>query len=584
MSSNPRSLERFRRPGAASLSAWFLPLVFGVGCGADPSSQTLNANTQEPLVCPSTIDPTRSLGIADLPVLEATNKGVARFSLERVLSQIAKTGQLKPKLTASDVYQRLFDSNNNKAGGKIADGQHCDDEQDGRGQATLNGFPLQCPRQEGALADLSLHNPFCSGPNCDPYTPIAITNRFDLAPPDGSNCGQYRIVFGKGPNATPLALAATVPGVNGAPATSGVPGTNRNLIIFEAILPNPEPDCGVAACAPVVEYWAKLTSVNDPAVRAQLLDDFFFKGVHGFGPAVHWNNYTGHVNPDTKVQESGQIRANQFMNTVNGVINGQQWELREYNLRKTCTGNDDKCTGQARLVTVKSNPSSSLFDDNNTSPIAQSFRDPTNPAGLIAQLSSLTVGNVNQISLGGLDPIFNVGQSTEQLGPLPINPLNQDSNYTPNFNPSGAFSAALQTALTTAGSTLTPGQIVRRVETQACAGCHELSTSAALKFGGVADANMLGGGLIWPDTNTFTQTSEKVLAPLAGSLVACDTTCTASPTTCQCAWILSPALNNVFLPARASNMLTFLTNNGCGSGRCGDKDERITETKGDHGE
>ena len=158
--------------------------------------------------------------MVDLPTLDATDWFGARlFSLKRVLNQLAATSDAKRGGERAELYRRLFDTNNTQALGFVADGQHCDDIKDESGNPVFNGFPIQCPRQEGALADLSQHDPFCSGAGCEPYSPIAIVNRFDLAPPDGQTCGQYRIVFGKGTGGeTPVALAGNkVPGAAPAP-------------------------------------------------------------------------------------------------------------------------------------------------------------------------------------------------------------------------------------------------------------------------------------------------------------------------------------------------------------------------------
>ena len=97
-------------------------------------------------------------------------------------------------------------------------------------------------------------------------------------------------------------------------------------------------------------------------------------------------------------------------------------------------------------------------------------------------------------------------------------------------------------------------------------------------FGGALATNDLGPSgpgktpLIWPDVapgpdadpgpdvvraNAFTQISEAVLVPLQPGVV-CDTACTAQPTTCQCAWEVSAALKDVFLPFRRDHMADFL--------------------------
>lgn len=504
------------------------------------------------------IDTRRSLAVIDLPTLAATHgNGTPRFSLERVLTQLVATSGAPMGGGAAELYQRIFDTNNTKAQGFVADGQHCDDVKDSNGIPVLNGFPLQCPRQEGVLAAPGLHDPFCSGVGCDPYSPVAITNRFDLAPENGRTCGQYRIVFGKGTaGQTPVALAG-----------NKVP-FDRNLLIFEAVLPNPHPQHGLAGCAPVVEFWAGLSAIQSPAQRGKELDRFFFKGLPGFAPALDFRHFTGEVHPQTGVQLSGQIRSNQFMFTV-----GQQaWQLREYNVERSCPGHHKPCVAKVKLVTTKVNPSASLFDDTDTSPAALAFRSPGNPGGFLGQVAALAASDLNQINMDGLSPQFNSGQSTSS--PRFNSPVLNDTNYNVLFNPGGAFAAKIQAKLDGLGSALTPTEIVRRAQTQSCAGCHELSTSTAFApppfgFGGAQNANQLGGGLVWPDAAkggpavgslpAFSQTSEVNLQPIdPASGVSCTPVCTANPKTCQCEWQISSAMLDVFLPARRARMAAFL--------------------------
>jgi outer membrane receptor for Fe3+-dicitrate len=105
-----------------------------------------------------------------------------------------------------------------------------DDGGDGGGEpgfGAINGYPLECPRVEANQID-----------NMAQWFPISISNRFDLAPADGANCGQQRIVLANN-------------------------SEGRMFMIFEAQIPNPNPGCGLAACRPVVEFWAQLDGVTD---------------------------------------------------------------------------------------------------------------------------------------------------------------------------------------------------------------------------------------------------------------------------------------------------------------------------------
>src|SRR6185369_17666643 len=103
-----------------------------------------------------------------------------------------------------------------KAGSLFPNDPHCDDP------GAINDFKLACP-----LADAVLRN---GQPTA--FFPTALTNRFDLAPRNGAHCGEYRIVYALGD-------------ANG----------SRDFIIFEGILPNPNPSCGIESCRPVVKFW-----------------------------------------------------------------------------------------------------------------------------------------------------------------------------------------------------------------------------------------------------------------------------------------------------------------------------------------
>ena len=179
----------------------------------------------------------------------------------------------------------------------------------------INGFPYSCPRAEGRQADL---NPFDGADACDGYTAIAFSNRFDLADKDrGLHCGEYRIVFARNSGFGTEQNCQTGNG-------------KRNLIIFEALVPNPRPPyspveptpdkifVNLAGCQPIVEFWLSLSNPNmSTAARGKALHDFFLKGLpyDGIGPVVDARNYAGGP-------ASGQIRTNQFMQP--------HWTLREF--------------------------------------------------------------------------------------------------------------------------------------------------------------------------------------------------------------------------------------------------------------
>ena len=172
-------------------------------------AQSLRATATCP-VSPPDIDPRRSLFITDVEVLDQA------VSLEDVLTALADdVGH--PAFGPGVLWEQLWDTQNTGPG--LGLGFNCDDQVDASGTPALNGFPIQCPRNEGAEIDV---DPFDPGAESF-YRPIALVNRMDLAPTDGANCGEFRVIFARS-------------------------GGSRNLLIFEAVLPNPSPGCGLSGC------------------------------------------------------------------------------------------------------------------------------------------------------------------------------------------------------------------------------------------------------------------------------------------------------------------------------------------------
>ncbi|MCK1604766.1 hypothetical protein IVB02_26020 [Bradyrhizobium sp. 166] len=184
---------------------------------------------------------------------------------------------------------------------------HCDQESapDAQGFSKRNGFPLRCPR----TAEADQPNPFVADPK-DPngYTAVAYVNRFDLAAENAKDCGEYRIIFAR---------------------SSGFSNQlNRNLIIFGARVPNPNPAGGAIdtheGCRGIQEFWLGL---GDTKLKAKDLNDrlkgFFLRGdLAGFGQNIPPVMSAANFGPAT-----GQIRTNQFMGQP---IKGSfEWTLRE---------------------------------------------------------------------------------------------------------------------------------------------------------------------------------------------------------------------------------------------------------------
>ncbi|WP_073560566.1 hypothetical protein [Archangium sp. Cb G35] len=400
------------------------------------------AGTEEDIV----VDPRRSLAVTDEVIL-------ARFSFEEVMNRLAEQSGV-PGLTGLRLYQEWWDSQR-KAPGLGLGGPHCGDELLPDGKPGFNRFPYSCPREEWRQA---LENPFLEpATSAAAYVPIGLFNRFDLAAADGSDCGEYRIVFAR---------------------RSGMSELNqRNLIAFEGVLPNPKPRKGLDGCRKVARFWAELSREPDPAARAEALYRFYFEGVGKFPPVIHPDRFGNATEGAT-----GQVRTNQFIqqSTTQGT-----WTLREFRLRTRCTGNT--CMMRFEPDLVKTNPAGILFSAKQEHPLKEAFSE-----ALVSQVESLAVNDLLRFSLD-VEERFNSGQS--------------HANGTENLyahqlgKGDGPLRRKLQQRLNELGSPLSVDNIVARAQVLSCAGCHQLSTNADL-----------GGGLSWPDKKTpftFVHVSER---------------------------------------------------------------------------
>jgi hypothetical protein len=170
-----------------------------------------------------------------------------------------------------------------------------------------------------------------------------------------------------------------------------------------------------------------------------------------------------------------------------------QWELREFRLSQACsgTGTGTGCTLTANNTYVQNNPFGGLFQKSGSG--LTTFQ-----SEFIQQVPSLAASSIPLISMSTPN-VDNAGESDEQ-------DTSNDYAFQAGLEPGSsepenkALSKAIQTELTKLQSSLTPQDILNRATTQACAGCHQVST-----FG---QPSALGGGLTWPASNGFTQIDE----------------------------------------------------------------------------
>jgi hypothetical protein len=423
------------------------------------------------------LDERKSIFVTDVEILK-------HFTFEELMEKLAHDSH--SGLTKEQFFQQWWDTANPKTTFSLPfGGPNCD-------SGLVNTFPYACPRNEGQQV---IFNAF--GPPATPatYTAIALSNRFDLTTPPskgGGDCGEYRIVFERKSGATdPL---------------------NRNLIIFEAVLPNPHPDPhSLKACRPVQEFWEGLSAPGlSIATRAHKLHDFYYEGLREahIEPVVMAKHY-GSAAPNA----SGQIRTNQFM----AGSAPQIWMLRQFHIVK----------GKVIPVPVATNPPASLFDETINQPLGSSFR-----SEFLSQVASLSVPSPtpNAIDLISMETAsqYDDGESQETPPPTPA-PM----DYLAAFANSPTFKNLIQGKIPP-GSTLTPVDVVTRAQTQSCAGCHHISVGA-----------QLGGSLgAWPSTLPPTFTHEQLANPESG------------PDGLR--YQISDALKNVFLPFRKHVIKTFL--------------------------
>lgn len=449
---------------------------FGTGCSGTTGQVEVGSQSIEQAVAVRTVDARRSLAVTEQTIL-------SRFSLQRVFTQLVQQSAV-PGLTPTALFQQWWDTQNPGPG--VYPGAHCDDTLTAPIGSTLNGYSYLC--RDGAEGAQVSCDPFAVASPCA-YIPIGLFNRFDQAPENGAHCGEYRIVYAK---------------------QSGVASTtDRNLLIFEAALPNPHPQQGLKGCQKVVDTWANLTPQDNVQARAAALEDFYFSGQGAVSPVISISNFGDNA------LGAGQIRTNQFSNTTTG------WSLREFKLFRTCVGNS--CTA-LRFVPVsdKNNAFGPLFDPNSTNIQAAAFR-----AFFPSQVSNLNASSVPALDIQMADT-FNTGQS-QASGVTAA-----EMRYPLHFGTAASsLRSALQSQLSSLGSMLTPDDIVLRAQALSCAGCHRLSNEVAL-----------GGGVVWPASLGFTHVTERV-TEFAGSEVR---------------FVLSDALLTQFLPARKVILEEYLNN------------------------
>lgn len=343
-------------------------------------------------------------------VIETSDIALSNITLRETLDA-ALLNAGRPGI-ADDAYRSLIDSYAPLALGQEPGASHCDDQLVA-GQPSLNGFPLDCGRDEAQQIN-----------NLDNWFPIAYVNRLDLAPTDGANCGQARIIF-----------------ANNSPV-----GNGRMLMIIEATVPNPSPTCGVDGCFPIADFWSSLETEPDSFTRGLLLRQAFLDGA--IIPGV-----PAFINAENLGPNGGQIRTNNF--------NSSPWTLREFQF-------EAGPTATLRPAPTAESPNGELWNDNNVDPTAVACR-----TAFIDAIPGLTTNNVAAMSL----VVPEICKNSESK-----NDFFSEDYRLHLQNGTGAYENDLNNALL--GTGLTAVEYADRARfAGSCIGCHEETAGLPLGNG-----------------------------------------------------------------------------------------------------
>ncbi|HET7731158.1 MAG TPA: hypothetical protein VFK48_14105, partial [Usitatibacter sp.] len=465
------------------------------------------------------IDVHRSLFVHDRATLDAD--GGALFPLAKTLQKIADqvnaaTGASAPTppTTALSIFRQLWDTQAVAPGAvPTPSSPHCDDN-----GGTVNGFPNACRPEAAEAAD-------ATPATMNAYRIVAAVNRIDLAHEGWRNCGEYRLIYAKPEN-----------------------GIQRNLVIFEAVLPNPKPGCR-EGCMDVARFWRDLSANADPVDRGRKLEKFFYEGLTGFRPVVHVDHYSAKgVTGSYGSSGSGQIRTNQFL--------GFPWILKEFKTVIDCGASP--CRFDLVPIMVKVNPHGELWNED----IANGAAAPMNAlaqafqAGVLNPATLDSLGNAHLLRFGySVDLAHDAAQSISLATP------GFKDNYRDQLNAATGATTVFRTNLAAAATArgLTSNQMVNRAMAQSCAGCHKPGT-----FG--LDAPGSIGPTITPAGTLATSW------PLDAGFVHVDTAISAAPLPefgaspafgSGLGNAISPALRDFFLPDRKNFLLAQLNAATC---------------------
>jgi hypothetical protein len=395
----------------------------------------------------------RALVVTDPEVLE-------RFSLGRVLNQLISRMQVP--VQPLELMQYLFDTQNSTANAVFPAAVHCDSPDN----LIAGALPTSCPRTEGKLANSS---GFLTPGHADYFYPVALINRFDLAPRQGSNCGEHRIIYAK---------------------WSGRTNPNERVFLaFEASLANPKAPDTLSGCRPVAKMWASLADETDMQAVADRLEAFYFEGIEGFMPVVLPEHYGlaasneteeggGYGDPEGRPRR-GQLRVSQGLQ--------DPWEFREYHLHLPV--NSSQLPLFWGPVRTKNNPVADLFDSTASVPNGVEFRQQ-----FLESLPNLAQKELFRVGFAA--PLGTQNAGTSQIT---SNPALDFTNRAFTGEAGQTFWTQIQSVIAQKNldkdcptdDPLLPEHLVQRVSMLACAGCH-----APEQY--LGPSRSVGCGQTWP--------------------------------------------------------------------------------------
>jgi hypothetical protein len=298
--------------------------------------------------------------------------------------------------------------------------------------------------------------------NPETMIPVGLFNRLDLAPKDLRNCGEYRIVYAK---KNPGGLL------------------DRFLLIFEASLPNPDPNSSATGCQEVAKFWDSLRTMTDAQATQPLLDFYYTggklpSGKLDFQPVVDFRHY-GLL--------GGQVRGNAFDDPQ-----GQPWHLRQWTISLTQT-----LTPTFTSTPINENPVPAFFGG--AKPDVEPMATYDQIAG--AFLNKFVRDNVRQLTSVDGRAAIPIGPATTAQELFANLGVDIDDDFYAIESASGPGLAddptdraqgtpleqeiekALKAAKLDQACGLTSQHILNRMGAMTCGGCHEFSTTRSIAPG-----------------------------------------------------------------------------------------------------